>query len=246
MGSPIGQRYLKLLDHHVIDGVTLFGCGMNDEMRLRTIIVKEAWAIWLKNPMIKQLDLVRRISTRIYAEVLDRAKTDERWARLVENTGLKPGMVRTPAQLRNDVEALDHLVAVTETPARAIEKAKVQHSSDWLIQRGMEKDDTKAVASGAKLKMELNGNFDEKEQDYSKVANVQVNITGDVSVVKPDRHNYTEEEKRKFAKDHGMTVAEVQDLIEGQDYEEVLPGDVEAEEVFDPFLLTENALNGNG
>ena len=43
------------------------------------------------------------------------------------------------------------------------------------------------------------------------------NITGDVSIIKPDRQNYTDEEMKAFAKKIGAKLEDVQEFIEGED-----------------------------
>lgn len=237
--SHLAEKYLTVLDHHIFDGVTLWGAAMTDEQRLRTVIAREAWGIWMKNPMIKPMDLCRRISTRIYAEIADKAKTDEKWKRLYDSCHLAT-MPRRPAyMLKLDVEALNHLVAMSTSPAPAIERAKVQHGSDWLMEHGMEHGDAKAVASGAKLKMELNNNFEDRASDADKVASMAVNITGDVTIIKPDAHNYTDEERKSLAKRYGLTDAEVTELVEQADGSYGEQKDESDESGWDPFEMTD-------
>jgi hypothetical protein len=46
---------------------------------------------------------------------------------------------------------------------------------------------------------------------------VERNITGDISIIKPDRSNYTEEELRQFAKKIGAKFEDVQEFVEGEE-----------------------------
>jgi hypothetical protein len=43
------------------------------------------------------------------------------------------------------------------------------------------------------------------------------NITGDISIIKPDRENYTDDELRQFAQKIGAKFEDVQEFVEGQD-----------------------------
>ena len=111
----------------------------------------------------------------------------------------------------------NHLIGVFDTPTTNIEKAKVVDASDWLIREGMKMGDARAVKSGADIKMQMNGNFQEKESPTDQMPDGEINITGDVSVIKRDRVNYTDEEKQKYAKKYGLTQKQVQDLIQQPD-----------------------------
>ena len=120
-----------------------------------------------------------------------------------------------------------------------IEKAKVIDASDWLIEEGMKSGNDRAVKNGADLKMKLHKDFDEREQGFDNLASTDVNITADVSVVKPDRTNYTEEQKREFAKRFGLPDKEVDELIRNSDgVYETAP--IEVEEERDIFMENES------
>ena len=67
------------------------------------------------------------------------------------------------------------------------------------------------------LKMQLNNNFQEKENAAEQMPESEINITGDVSVVKRDRVNYTDEEKKKFARRYGLTDKQVVDMIQNSE-----------------------------
>lgn len=63
------------------------------------------------------------------------------------------------------------------------------------------------------------------------MAGMDMQITGDVSVIKSDRVNYTEEEKKRLAAKYHLTPTEVRDMIQNEDgvYEAV-------DEEKDPFM----------
>ena len=94
----------------------------------------------------------------------------------------------------------------------------------------MKSGNDRAVKNGADLKMKLHKDFDEQQQGFDNLANTDVNITADVSVVKPDRANYTDEQKREFARKFGLPEKEVEELIRNSDgVYETAPLDAEEE-----------------
>jgi len=216
--AVVSSKYLEVLDKWMYAGYTsLDGMAMTVKQKLRTQIVMEAYGVWQMNKQINPMDLCRKVSARVYSELWRMAETNAQVKEFMEACKVRPGVQRTVKELYNDVEALNHVIATFTAPTADIEKAKVVDASDWLIQHGMQVGDGRDVKSGAEIKMRLHKDFDAKEAGYEDMANADINITGDVSVVKPGRVNYTEEEKKKFAKRFGITEREVVNLIEGAD-----------------------------
>jgi hypothetical protein len=64
----------------------------------------------------------------------------------------------------------------------------------------------------------INNDFkDEQNPADALKPGVERNITGDISIIKPDRKNYTDEELRAFAKKIGAKFEDVQEMIENED-----------------------------
>ena len=232
--AKVSDKYLSLVDKFIFGGLSIRHVAMNDEQKLRTMIVYEAYQVWMTNKQIRPTDLCRRIASRIYGDMLLRADTDATYAALCDKLDIRPGVPRRYDKLANDVETFDYLVGRFNAPTANIEKAKVIDASDWLIEEGMKNGNDRAVKNGVDIKMKLHRDFDEREQGYDNIANTDINITGDVSVVKPDRQNYTEEQKRAFAKRFGLPEREVEELIRNADgVYETAP--MEQEKEFDIF-----------
>lgn len=209
----VGEKYLSTVEKFIFSGCSLRHMNMTEEQKLRTMIVYEAYQIWITDKQIRPMDICRRISARIYSDMLSRAEKDPVYRDLCAKLGIRPGVPRDYSRLSNDVQTLDHIIGRFNTPTANIEKAKVIDASDWLIEEGMKSGNDRAVKNGADLKMKLNKDFDEQQQGFENLADTDINITADVSVVKPDRKNYTEEEKRALAKQFGLPEKEVEDLI---------------------------------
>ncbi len=222
--AKVRDSYLALLDKWLYHGYTLQSSRMTDDQKLRTEIVYEVYQIWLQHKQIDPMDITRQVADRKYRQMIEAAKIDPEMKERCEKLGIRyvsEGTTeivrRGPTAIYNDVVALNHIIGTYTAPVTNIEKAKVVHASDWLIKHGMESGDGRDVYKGADLKMRLNKEFDEREQGYEDMANADFGITSDVSVVKPGQRNYTDEEKKAFAKRFGLTTKEVVDLVEMKD-----------------------------
>ena len=213
----VSEKYLTLVDKFIFNGGSIRHMAMTEEQKLRTLIAYEAYQVWMSNKQIRPADLCRRISARIYGDMLLRADTDPHYRDLCEKLDIRPGVPRAYSKIANDVQTLDHIIGRFNAPTANIEKAKVIDASDWLIEEGMKSGNDRAVKNGADLKMKLHKDFDAEQQGFDNLANTDVNITADVSVVKPDRTNYTDEQKREFARKFGLPDKEVEELIRNSD-----------------------------
>ena len=80
---------------------------------------------------------------------------------------------------------------------------------------GRNTGDWRAVAKANEQLANIHGgNFEEEENAVDQMPNTNINITGDVSVVKTDRVNYTDEEKARLRKKYGMTEKELAQELE--------------------------------
>lgn len=234
----VSDGYLEKVDKFIFNGIPIERMNMTDEQKMRTLIAYEAYQMWMSDKQVRATDLCRRIAARIYADMLQRSHHDEKYADLCRKLNIREGVPRDYSRIANDVQTFDHIVGRFNNPTYHIEKAKVIDASDWLIEEGKKSKNDRSVANGAKLKMELFNGFDEHRQGYDQLANTDINITGDVSVVKPDRVNYTDEEKQRFAKKFGIPMKEVEELVAGSDgVYETAPVDADEEE--DIFIREE-------
>lgn len=229
--AKVSDTYLDLLDKWLYNGHALQHANMTEFQKLRTEIVYEAYQVWLQQKQIDPMDLVRQIADRKYRQMIEASRQDAEVAARCEELGIgyvSPGSDeitrRSVKQLYNDVEALNHIIGTFTAPVTNIERAKVVHASDWLIQQGMKTGDGRDVYKGADLKMRLNKEFDQQQAGYEDIANTDIGITDDVSTVKTDRHNYSAEEKKRFAQKYGISQKAVINMIEKE------PGVFEQEE----------------
>ena len=223
MSKP-SQEYLSKIEKWILGGHELKRMNMTYVQKFRARICYEAYQMWLQDRQIQPTSLMSRIAQRDYAVIIQRAREGDEEARMyLDALNIKDGVPRTISEISNDVYVLNWLIKRFDVATDSIEKAKVQDASDWLIREGKRMGDAKAVKSGADLKLVLNNNFTEGMDAALQMPNPNINITGDVTIVKSDAVNYTEEEIRKLARQYGLTQSEVKEMMQNQDgvYEEI-------------------------
>lgn len=217
MSKP-SENFFNKVERWLLGGITIEKMILTPDQRFRALLAYEAYQIWLQDKQIRPSDVMRRLAAREYPVLLRRAEEgDQKAQEYVAAMNIRPGIHRTPTEISNDVALFNHIIGRFDTPIDNIEKAKVQDASDWLIREGMKMGDPRSVKSGADLKMQLNNNFQEKENPEDQMPASDINITADVSVVKRDRVNYTDEERKRMARRYGLTDKQVVDMIQNSD-----------------------------
>ena len=211
------NSFLTKLDKFFYNGLSLESQNMTAEQKMRTKIVYEAYNRWMQDKQVSTYDLLRRIAAREYQVALMKAREgDELYQEMVRQCRIVPGKVRTATELRSDAAAFNHIIEYLSVDERAIDKMKVHDSADFLMREGKKAGNFQAVNQGAKILMDLNGNFEEHEDAADQMPKM-IAITADVSTIRVDRVNYTEEEKRKLAQRVGMSEQQVQELFQQDD-----------------------------
>lgn len=217
MSKP-SENFFNKVERWLLGGITIEKMILTPDQRFRALLAYEAYQIWLQDKQIRPSDVMRRLAAREYPVLLRRAEEgDQKAQEYVAAMNIRPGIQRTPTEISNDVALFNHIIGRFDTPIDNIEKAKVQDASDWLIREGMKMGDPRSVKSGADLKMQLNNNFQEKDNPEDQMPASDINITADVSVVKRDRVNYTDEERKRMARRYGLTDKQVVDMIQNSD-----------------------------
>jgi hypothetical protein len=89
---------------------------------------------------------------------------------------------------------------------------------EWLIGFAKKTGNVTAMREAQRNLEKINNDFkDEQNPADALKPGVERNITGDISIIKPDRKNYTDEELRSFAKKIGAKFEDVQEMIENED-----------------------------
>lgn len=212
------KKYFELVERWILGGLSIDQMAMSADRRFRAMLVYEAYQVWLQDKQIRPSDIIRRIAAREYPFFLRKAEEgNEKAAEYVRVLNIRPNVPRSVTEISNDVALLNYLIGRFDTPIDNIERAKVVDASDWLMREGMKMGDARSVKAGADLKMQLYDNFKDKENPADQMPNMEINITGDVTVIKRDRVNYTDEEKAKMGRKYGLTRKQSIELFQQPD-----------------------------
>ena len=129
-----------------------------------------------------------------------------------EEGNIKP---RTVTELNNDVAVCNHIIRFFQTDESPRHKAMYLSSAEWLIRTGKQQNNDRAVDKGMQALANVYGNFVEDKDATDEMPDMsRIAITQDVSIVKHDRINYTDEYKRKMARKYGLTVKDMQQIAD--------------------------------
>ena len=118
-------------------------------------------------------------------------------------------------ELNNDVAVCNHIIRFFQTDESPRHKAMYLSSAEWLIRTGKQQNNDRAVDKGMQALANVYGNFVEDKDATDEMPDMsRIAITQDVSIVKHDRINYTDEYKRKMARKYGLTVKDMQQIAD--------------------------------
>lgn len=198
MAAP-SDNYLFSLKEYFLHGYRLKTMGMAADQKLRTMIVSDAYAKYRQNEDQPLKELVRRSAVLVYDIVVRQAAAgDEVAAAIVRQCHLHEGSKRSAFELRNDVAALDHIIGLFSTDTFNADKVLYQNGARWLIEFGKRTGNDRAVTSGLDRVAKINNDFQKGDEIAENIASVERTITSDVSVLIPDRENYSDEEREKI------------------------------------------------
>lgn len=235
MPSP-SQKYLNTLEKVLYNGISIDSANMDVAQKMRTKIVYEAYTRWLQDKQIDARDLIRRISQREYQMALLRAREgDEMAQEYCRACNITDGKLRSPFEISNDVAAFNHIVSYLSVDQSALYKMKALDGADFLVREGKKMGNMNAVNQGVTHMRELFNNFDDKQTAADQLPDTNIRITLDVGVIKPDRVNYTEEEKRAYGKKYGITQREYAEFQEVNDDWAIEDDQADSEPILDPI-----------
>lgn len=197
--------------------------NMTYPQKYRAKLVYELYNLFINDKDIDLMATARNIAARDYAQMLEQANNEnastppnlqELSKKYVAALKIKPGVKRSYSELSNDLYVFDKIVGAFDNVSMAVQKAKTINDLDWASREGKKMGDIKSVISAAKERMNLFNNFDEKKDAASQMPKTNINITGDVTVVKPDNKNLTEEELKKLYAKYGLSQKDIIEMKE--------------------------------
>lgn len=215
-----------------IDKVVKWTYGQVDLSRInmplpgqfRARLALECYMLWQQNKTSNVRRMVQNIAARDYQTLMTNAELGNEEAKaMVAALGIRrddKGTVsaRKETEIANDIYVVNQLVGRLAVSKNHIQRAMYEDNIEWLIQFGRKTGNVTAMREAQRNLEKINNDFkDEQNPADALKPGVERNITGDVSIIKPDRQNYTEEEMKAFAKKIGAKLEDVQEFIEGED-----------------------------
>ena len=216
LGTPINSVFHKL------------------DQRYRMQVCSEFYKRWVQNKDIDPRTTCRNIARRDYELFFNQAAQGNKEAQdmvlalritLDDEGNIKP---RTVTELNNDVSVCNYLIRFFTTDESPRHKAMYLSSAEWLIRTGKQQNNDRAVDKGMQALANVYKNFDEERDATDEMPDMsRIAITQDVSIVKRDRVNYTDEYKAKMARKYGLTRKDLQDMEEEASLNDMAKPDAE-------------------
>lgn len=226
--SQITQGTLARIDKWLAQGISIETMFPNLEQRYRMQICAEYYKRWVQNKDIDPRTTCRNIARRDYELFINQAAQGNKEAvAMIQALGITvddEGNVknRTITELNNDVAVCNHIIRFFTTDESPRHKAMYLNSAEWLIRTGKQQNNDRAVDKGMQALANIYGNFIEEKDATDEMPDMsRIAITQDVSIVKRDRINYTEEEKLRLARKYGLTAKDMRDIAEEESLQAV-------------------------
>ena len=240
MSQP-SPGYIEKVARWIYGKVDLARMNMPLPGQFRARLSLECYMLWQQNKTSNIRRMVQNIAARDYQTLMTNAELGNEEAQaMVAALGIRrddKGTVsaRKETEIANDIYVVNQLVGRLSVSKNFIQRAMYEDNIEWLIQFGRKTGNVTAMREAQRNLEKINNDFkDEQNPADALKPGVERNITGDVSIIKPDRQNYTEEEMKAFAKKIGAKLEDVQEFIEGEDGTWVPANDNDEEETPDP------------
>lgn len=244
--SQITQGTLARIDKWLTYGTSIESAFPKLEQRYRMQLCAEFYKRWIQNKNIRPQVTCRNMARRDYELFFNQAAQGNKDAQamvialhitLDDEGNIRP---RTVVEINNDVAVCNHIIRFFMTDESPRHKAMYLNSAEWLIQTGMQTNNDRAVDKGMQALANVYNNFDEEKDATDEMPDMsRIAITQDVSIVKRDRVNYSDEYKAKMARKYGLTTKDLQDMDE-----DTLFQDADKEKEPDYFEYLDDEMNG--
>lgn len=222
--SQITQNTLQRIDRWLSFGSSIEAAFPKLEQRYRMQLCAEFYKRWCQNNDIDPRTTCRNIARRDYDLYFSRAAQGDKDAQAMmlalgitvdDDGNIKP---RSVTELNNDVAVCNHIIRFFQTDETPRHKAMFLSSAEWLIRTGKQQNNDRAVSKGMEALSKVYHDFEEEKDAAEEMPDMsRIAITQDVSIVKRDRVNYTDEYKAKMARKYGLTAKDLQDIADEED-----------------------------
>lgn len=213
--SQISPAYCDKVRKWILCGVPLERIITRPDQQLRALLVTEVYEHWIVTPTINPRKMFQNFAARKYAYLLRCAKEGDKEAQnIVETLNITETSVRSANEISNDVGLLNYLIGQLSTSKKHIHKLMYESNIEWMQNFGRKTGTWQAVKQANQDLAKINNDFKDDEDPQEQMPNTQINITGDVSIIKSDRKSLSDEEREKLRKKYGLTQKEMAEELE--------------------------------
>ena len=235
--SALSSNYCNKVERWLLGGVPLEKMNMRPDQRFRAALITDVYRHWIENPSsASPRKMIENFARREYAVLLRKATTgdpDDPMTReaqeLVETLHIKEGCERSANEVSNDVALLNWLTGKLSTSKKHIHKAMFEANIEWMQNFGRKTGTWQAVKQANQDLAKINNDFKDEDDPQEQMPNTNINITGDVSIIKSDRKSLDDAERERLRKKYGLTVSEEREMREAVEAEYVEVKDDEDE-----------------
>lgn len=220
MSQPT-QNYIDKVVRWAYGQIDLQQMNMRPDQRFRARLALECYHKFMENTSVPIRQMVRRIAARDYALLLKNAAMGiEDAQEMVEALGITQdpatGVVSTRSEtnIANDIYVINQLCARLNVSKQHIQKAMYEDNITWLMGFGRKTGNVSAIKEAQRNLEKINNDFRGDDDPQEQMPNTQINITGDVSVVKEGRQSLSDDERKRLMRKYGLTEKEYAQELE--------------------------------
>ena len=214
--SQLSQNYVDKVIRWSISQVDLEKMHMTLDQQFRARLCLECYRLFTETPSIPVRRLVKNISARDYKNLVDYARLGNESAReMMTALGIRVDpetgivSVRSETNITNDIWLVNQLVGRLNVSKNHIHRAMYEANIDWLNAHGRKTGTWQAIKEAQRDLEVINNGFKGEDDPQEQMPNTNINITGDVGVVKEGRESLSDDEREKLRKKYGLTDKEL-------------------------------------
>ena len=218
--SQLSQGYVDKVVRWSTSGVELDKMHMSLDQKFRARLCLECYRLFTENPAVPVRTIVKNIARRDYRTLADNARLgNEEAAEMMAALGISVNpdtgavSVRSETNLSNDIWLVNQLVGRLNVSKKHIHKAMFESNIGWMMEYGRKTGTWQAVKQANQDLAKINNDFKDDEDPQEQMPNTNINITGDVSIVK-GHESLSEEQKNALRKKYGLTEKELSQELE--------------------------------
>ena len=214
--SQLSENYITKVTGWVYGQCDLSRVNVPLSGQFRARLALECYQLFSENPSIPIRKLVINIAARDYKNLFAQAELgNEAAVEMIRDLGIsknpETGVItqRGATEIANDIYLINQLVGRINVSKKHIHKAMFEDNISWMMNYGRKTGTWQAVKQANQDLAKINNDFKEDEDPREQMPNTDINITGDVGVIKQGRKSLSDDEREKLRRKYGLTEKEL-------------------------------------